>query len=173
MCSIVGVELEKVLQLSKHGGAQYYFTEGIDESFWDRVELNCSVLYNYLQNNSHIYAKWWSEKHLLPIEKYHEIQSWCSDMWCVIWELVRRDKKVETHKELDFSWGTSTYEDFLKSKIFHNAGVTEDKESFLFYKGRFIKGLPPLLDLSYVKKDMASSFYVKFLEKLLNKQRIS
>lgn len=168
MCRVVGVDVEKVEKVEKHGGAQYFFQPGLTHLFWDKVEEKCVELYSYLLDNNHLYAKEWSEREKKDIESYHEIQSWCSDMWCVFWGLLKEDRVVRVTEEFSFSWGTSSKEEYFRHKIFHNAGVTESKEKELFYKGRFINGLTKSLDLSYVLDTKASFYYSKYVQRIVD-----
>lgn len=171
MCKILEVQTKEVKELGKHGGAQYFFQPGLTSGFWEKVERNSNELYNFLQNNTHIYAQKWSIEHKKPIKSYHEIQSWCSDMWCVLWNLLYFKRSVSVNEELDFSWGTSLSQDFFKHKIFHNAGVTENRSKELFYKGAFIRGLPENLDTSYVSDKFASFYYCKYVQQLVEEKK--
>lgn len=171
MCNLLKVDRDKVRQIGKHGGAQYFFQPGLTSEFWKKIENDCSELYNYLQNSCHIYAKWWSQKHGKPVDDYHEIQSWCADMWCVLWNLVYVNREVSIHDELKFSWATSTAEEYNQLKIFHNAGVTDVKKNELFYKGQYIKGLPDNLDLSFVSEKTASYYYSKYVQRLVEEKK--
>lgn len=174
MCSIVGVEVEKVRNIPLHGGAQYFFQKGLSSKFWEEIERTSVELYCYLQDNIHLYAQRWAKETNSDVEKYHEIQSWCSDMWCVFWELLKYNRGVVVSEELNFSWGTSSLKSLQKTKIFHNAGVTEANEKELFYKGRYINGLPESFDISYIKEDRASIFYAKYVDRVvrINKEKL-
>lgn len=174
MCNIIGVTVEQIDGLEKnHGGAQYFLQKGITYSFWEKIESDCTKLYCYLLDNTHLYAKSWSEKTGKKIEEYHEIQAWCSDMWCVLWNLVLLGRRVEVTDELNFSWATGTKEQYEGCKIFHNAGVTEETSNKFFFKGRYIQGLPSDLDLSFISKESASYYYSIYVNKLVSQRKIS
>jgi hypothetical protein len=72
---------------------------------------------------------------------YHELQIWCSDMFAVLWKGWLMGYKTITHPNFDFSWGTSTEDDYHRLNIMHNAGVVNN-QSGLFYKGDWMQRLP-------------------------------
>ncbi len=174
MCSIIGVTTEQIDGLgSNHGGAQYFIKKGITSEFWEKIERDCNSLFAYLLDNTHVYAKKWAEKNGKSPDQYHEIQSWCADMWCVLWNLVKENREVKVVDELKFSWATSTKKQYEECKIFHNAGVTRETADKLFYKGAYINGLPDNLDLSFISTDSASWYYAQYVNKLVSQRKIS
>jgi len=125
MCECVGISQELVKENEKNSGGAQYLLKNIDFNFWKNVEVSCNNLYTMLKSYETRY----------PID--HHVQSWTTDMWCVLWEYLKLGNKVEIHSELDFSWATDNIEQYHSKNIFHLAGVTHDMKN-VFYKGQYI-----------------------------------
>ena len=138
MCNIVGISKETV-QNNKHntGGVQYIL-KNIDADFWKKVEEDVLKIRKYLLNINKQFFK----------DEISGIQSWCSDLWSVLWNLWKLEKKVKVVSELDFAWATEPIEKLNSCTIYHNAGVTGKYMNDVpyFYKGAYHKGQNPLLD---------------------------
>lgn len=129
------------------GGAQYLI-KGIDARFWKDVYDSCVSIRSYFRAMNMIYfasenAGW---------------QSWCSDMWAVLWNLWKRDYKTECPEELSFAWGTDPIEDTVTKSIYHNAHITKEnmeldgKMEIMFFKGRYHFGrLSPHKEKEYLQ----------------------
>jgi hypothetical protein len=78
-------------------------------------------------------------------------------MWAVLWNGWKLGKQTICHKDLEFSWATSTEDDWNRLNIFHNAGVT-NSTSGLFYKAEYMNQLPYNKDLQ-IKENTASWHY--------------
>ena len=145
------------------GGAQYIL-KNIDSDFWHKVFIQCIDIKITLQSiNRRFFAN-----------EDKGFQSWCADMWAVLWTIWQRGGETACPKQMDFAWATDLIEKIDQVYIFHNAGVTPDsvkhKDKFhkLFYKAtaRYVNNLatPFQDDHSNVSKDFCSWFYVKELE---------
>jgi hypothetical protein len=135
-------------------GAQYLM-KNIDDRFWARVEMDCERLYvKVTELNNQL-------KQENP--NYHELQIWCADMWALLWNAWKDGVTTLCHPAFDFSWGTSTKDEYYKMNIFHNAGVTSD-ESGLFYKAKYINEYPYGLGLD-IKPNTASAEYYSLVQK--------
>lgn len=161
MCSIIGVNKNQVENINLDSGGAQYILKGVNAKFWEKVENDCEKLYTYLQSSIPYWAEKFSQKSGQPVSNYHEIQSWCSDMWCVLWNGLLLGKKVKVVPEMDFSWATDSYETFKARKIFHNAGITEGNRETYFYKGDYIYKSPLEFNFEYVNKDSGSRGYVE------------
>ena len=75
-------------------------------------------------------------------------QSWCADMWAVLWNLWLRDQETKVIPELDFAWATDVISKLESCSIYHNAGVVSDMMGKVpsFYKGKYHKGGDPFKD---------------------------
>ena len=102
-----------------------------------------------------------------PSEKENNgYQSWCADMWAVLYNLWARDFETRTPKSMDFAWSTDKLEKLQNVSILHNAGVTGDSklrtrekdkdgknievEAPAFYKGNYAS-TTPFDDEKYLK----------------------
>jgi len=151
MCSIVNIDPLKVSNNeNKSGGAQYLISKNtpLDFHFWNKVEMDSVTLFNYMQNTK------------TKFSKNHPIQSWTSDMWALLWNLWLRNYDTEIHNELNFSWATSHISDWNKNTIYHNAGVTGDRND-LFFKGNYIKKSPFNENFNNISKEFCSYKYVE------------
>jgi hypothetical protein len=149
MCDIMEMN-ESVIEANEMNaiGAQYLM-KGIDYGFWDRVEMDSELLFRQITDLNNIKKT--------KDNSYHELQIWCADMWAVLWGGWRRGAKTNCHPNFEFSWGTSTKDDYHRLNIMHNAGVTSPNEG-LFYKAQYMNELPYGKDLS-IRQESASYVY--------------
>jgi hypothetical protein len=148
MCRIVDIDKELVKSNELNAIGAQYLMKGITAGFWERVEMDCENLFTQITAlNNH-------KKLLDP--SHHELQIWCADMWAVLWNGWKLGYETVCHPDLEFSWGTSSEEDFFKMNIMHNAGVTNSGE--LFYKAEYINELPYGKNLQ-IKENTASWHY--------------
>jgi hypothetical protein len=149
MCEIMEMD-ESLIEANEMNaiGAQYLM-KGIDYEFWDRVEKDSESLFRQITDLNNI------KKTETP--SYHELQIWCADMWAVLWGGWRRGAKTNCHPNFEFSWGTSTKDDYHRLNIMHNAGVTSPNEG-LFYKAQYMNELPYGKELT-IRPTSASAVY--------------
>ena len=109
-------------------------------------------------------------------------QSWCADMWAVLWNLWVRQKEVKVIDEMGFSWAPDPIEKLKTHPIFHNAGIvgTQMDGYSCFYKGKYHNGGDPTKDphLDVVLNDEKSKprctwYYANELKKLSNKYNLN
>jgi len=125
MCAIVDINPSLVKSNENNSGGAQYLLKGIDAAFWSDVENSTVKLYDMLKKYEKQY----------PVD--HDIQSWTSDMWAVLWNYWKRGNKTNVHTELYFSWATDSLHDYFDRNIFHLAGVTSETASDKFYKGKY------------------------------------
>ena len=130
-------------------GAQYLM-KNIDFRFWDRVEQDSEMLFTKVSELN-------TAKKLAD-PSYHELQIWCADMWALLWNAWKDGVDTVTDRAFDFSWGTSSVKEYDRCNIYHNAGVTTDKNG-LFYKALYIDSYPYGLDLQIDEKSASSKYY--------------
>lgn len=155
MCSIMHMD-ESVIEANELNaiGAQYLM-KGVDFQFWNRVESDSEILFKDISSLN---------MHKVTLDStYHPLQIWCADMWAVLWGAWRRGYETICHPNYEFSWGTSTEQDYHNLNIMHNAGVTTSAEG-LFYKAEYITKLPYGLDLP-IKEHTASWYYYDWVKK--------
>ena len=149
MCEIMNLS-EKLIEENELNsiGAQYLM-KNVNFDYWNNVEKDCEKLYKEI---TELNVK---KKSLDPT--HHELQIWCADMWAVLWGAWRLGNKTICHKNFEFSWGTSSEEEFNRMSIMHNAGVTTAGDG-LFYKANYMNKLPYNEELE-IKENTASKKY--------------
>lgn len=156
MCNIMEIDEKIVEDNELNGIGAQYIMKGIDYNFWDRVEADSEKLFVNITELNRI------KKMSNPT--YHEIQIWCADMWAVLWNAWKMDYKTICHKNLEFSWGTSSDKLWKDCNIFHNAGVT-NSNSGLFYKADFMNKLPYGVELN-INQNTTSYEYWKLIQRV-------
>lgn len=159
MCDIMEMEESLIEDNEMNAIGAQYLMKGLDYEFWDRVESDSERLYKEITdlNNQKVRQD----------PSHHPLQIWCSDMWAVLWGGWRRGAKTICHPNFDFSWGTSSQEDYDKMNIMHNAGVTDSKSGF-FFKAEYIDKLPYLEELQ-IKEGTGSWNYWNWIQKTKQK----
>lgn len=145
-----------VAQQENSGGAQYLL-KNIEPSFWQDVFSGCiKVLLNLRSVNRRFFES-----------EDKGFQSWCADMWSILFNLWRRGKDTACPKEMDFVWATDPIEKWDKVQIYHDAGATSRNhdKAILFHKRehKYINnlGTPFEDDLSDVSDKYCSKNYVR------------
>jgi hypothetical protein len=93
---------------------------------------------------------------------YHELQIWCADMWSVLWNGWKRGHQTVCHPNMEFSWATSSIEDYKRYNIFHNAGITTNTTR-QFYKADYMERFPYNLNLD-IAPDTATRAYYEHIQ---------
>lgn len=105
------------------GGAQYLLKNMTPEFFSECID-SCLLIRMYLQQINQTYFKGET-----PQEKEDNgLQSWCSDMWAIQWNLWRHNLPSETPKWMDFAWASEEIPEDEHRFLFHNAGITADSK---------------------------------------------
>jgi hypothetical protein len=170
--SLIGINREIAEANNEHSGGAQYFLKNVDANFWKKVMNDCIVIRSYLQ---HINKEFFGSED-------KGFQSWCADMWAVLWNLWLRDQETKNIPEMDFSWATDPIEKVEKLGLFHNAGVTA-KTMYgypAFYKGIYHTGKNPFDDshmyvvhTSDESKKHGTHYYVKKLLELKQKYNLN
>lgn len=156
MCLLAEIDEKVVEENELNGIGAQYIMKGIDENFWDKVERDSESLFVNITELNRI------KKQKDP--SYHELQIWCADMWAVLWNAWKLEKKTICHPNMEFSWGTSSDKLWEDCNIFHNAGVV-NSTSGLFYKSEFMNKLPYGADVD-VKEGTTSYEYWKIIQRV-------
>jgi hypothetical protein len=159
MCEIVDIDKQLVKDNELNAIGAQYLMKGINAEFWANVEKDCERLFKEITDINN------EKKAINP--SYHELQIWCSDMWCVLWNGWKMAKETICHPALEFAWATSAETDWDRLNIFHNAGVT-DATSGLFYKALYINTLPYSETLD-IKDGTASKKYWEIIQETAKK----
>ena len=170
MCEIMEIPKELVKENELNCIGAQYLMKGLDYDYWDWVEHKCDRMFKEITDlNNQKVALDRAHTHSPdspPRVPYHELQIWCSDMWAVLWKGWLMGKKSITHSNFDFSWGTSSEEEYFRMNIMHNAGVVDNK-SGLFYKALYMNQLP--FDSEEPNKETASWHYWNWIQKTKEK----
>lgn len=147
MMSIIGIEEEKINELNGIMlGAQVYVNKPSIE-FWKKVYEDC--------------VKMWK----MFVLQDTNLQIWTAEMWAQAWNMPLFGYTAKTNDDFLFSWATDPIENWEKHKIFHNAGVTEDRKE-LFFKGVYTDKTPFKEDFSKISPDFCSKMYVEAIKKV-------
>lgn len=159
MCDIVGIHKGVVKGYEKNAIGAQYIMKDLTYYYWDKVEKECEILFKDVSELNN------KKKEADP--KHHELQIWCADMWAVLWNAWKMGVYTECHPNMEFSWATSTEEDYLKMNIFHNAGIT-GSDSGKFYKAHYMDKLPYNENLQ-ITPNTASWYYWNEIQKTAKK----
>jgi len=175
--SLIGVNRQIAEEHNLNSGGAQYLLKNIDAKFWSKVMNDCLVIRTYLQ---HINKEFFESEN-------KGFQSWCADMWSVLWNLWLRDVAPKVVPEMGFSWATDTIDRLETHPIYHNAGISSElmkvSETFsypTFYKGKYHSGKDPFTDpqINFVfenedSKKYCSWYYVKELKELFDKYHLN
>lgn len=149
----VGISREIAEQNNNNSGGAQYLLKNINSEYWSRVLTSCIIIRTYLQDVNKEFFE----------NENKGYQSWCADMWAVLWNLWRNNAETKNIPELEFSWSSDPIEKLQRTGILHNAGIV-DKHSMgypAFYKGTYHTGKDPLEDshLQVVLNDETTKKY--------------
>lgn len=172
LASIIGISREIAEANKEHSGGAQYLLKNVDAEFWKKVMNDCILIRRYLQRINGEFFK----------DENTGFQSWCADMWAVLWGLWFRNQEVKVIPEMGFSWSPDPITKLETHPILHNAGIvgTEMDGYKCFYKGKYHTGIDPTKDshLDDVLNDEKSKtrctwYYANKLKKLSNKYTLN
>lgn len=164
-CKLVGISRDIAQKNNEHSGGAQYLIKGADAHFWEKVLTSCIKIRLHLQGVNKEFFE----------NESKGFQSWCSDMWAVLWNLWAEGKETRVVDEMDFAWSSDPIYKIDEVGIFHNAGIVGETQGNIpvFYKGKYHQGLNPLndprLDFLYNNeetKTLCNWYYVSKLMKL-------
>lgn len=138
LCDIVGIEKDVLIKNNKQTGGVQYILKNMDAEFWKKVEHDTlSIRIHLLGVNKEFFES-----------EDRGFQSWCADLWGVLWNLWLRNLETKVVPEMEFSWSTDHISKLERTGILHNAGVTGEMHGNvpMFYKGKYHAGLLPFND---------------------------
>lgn len=171
LSKLIGISRE-VCELNNlnSGGAQYFF-KNLNGDFWKKVMYDTLTIRTYLQRINKEYF----------INENKGFQSWCADMWGVLWNVWYRGQETKVIPELNFAWATDPIARLDTCTIFHNAGVAETVQGGVpyFYKAKYHQGADPFKDtqLSVVlnsekSKEFCTWFYANKMKEMKDKYNL-
>jgi len=170
--SVIGIDRETAVANNLHSGGAQYLLKNLDGYFWSKVMNDSILIRTYLQKINREFFK----------DENSGFQSWCADMWAVLWNLWVRGQETRVVPELNFAWATDPIEKLETTTIFHNAGIVSETGNGYpaFYKGKYIGGQNPMIDPFFetilndeVSKTKCTWFYVNKLKQLKEKYNIN
>jgi hypothetical protein len=170
--SLVGINREIAEANNEHSGGAQYFLKNIDSDFWKKVMNDSVLIRTYLQNINKQFFK----------DENKGFQSWCADMWAVLWNIWLREQETKNIPELEFCWSSDPIEKLDRTTLLHNAGITGQNSMGYpaFYKGAYHAGKDPFKDthLDVVLNDEGSKkhanhYYVQQLLELKQKYNLN
>jgi hypothetical protein len=168
----IGITREEAVSKNADSGGAQYLLKDVDADFWYKVMGDCIIIRSYLQKINREFFE----------SENRGFQSWCADMWAVLWNLWVNKKEVRVIKEMGFSWAPDPVEKLKTHPIYHNAGIVgPEMDGYkCFYKGKYHTGVDPTKDphLDDVLNDEKSKprctwFYANELKKLANKYNLN
>jgi hypothetical protein len=157
---------------NEHSGGAQYLLKNIDAIFWEKVLRDCITIRSYLLNINKLYFK----------DESAGFQSWCADMWAVLWTIWFRGGVTKNLPEMEFSWSSDPIDKVHRLGILHNAGIVNKNmgDYPAFYKGEYINGNDPFTDphLELVFNDSRAQekgthYYVEQMMKLKFKYKLN
>ena len=170
--SLIGIDRAICEKYNDHSGGAQYLLKNIDGQFWEKVQKDCLIIRLYLQNINRQFFK----------DENTGFQSWCADMWAVLWNIWLREQETKVVPELEFSWASDPITKLDRTNIFHNAGIVGDQmfDCPVFYKGKYHTGTDPFKDphledvyFNEKSKKFCTHFYVTKLINLKNKYKLN
>lgn len=133
-----GVKRETAIANQADSGGVQYLLKNTNAEFWSKV-MNDSIVINLKMKE--LNTKYFPSQEL-------GFQSWCADMWGILWNLWYFNKEVKVIPEMAFSWASDNIEILETKTIFHNAGITGETMNghMCFYKGKYHMGSDPTKD---------------------------
>ena len=170
--SVVGISREIAEAHNEHSGGAQYLIKNIDAAFWKKMMTDTIIIRSYLQKVNREFFE----------SESKGFQSWCADMWSLLWNLWLRDAETKVIPEMGFSWAPDPITKLDTHPILHNAGIVSTSMDGYncFYKGKYHKGLDPSKDphLDDVLNDEKSKtrctwYYANKLKQLFNKYKLN
>ena len=178
---LVGINREICEKNNLHSGGTQYLLKNINAAFWKKVMKDTISIRKYLMGINKTYFE----------SESKGFQSWCADMWGILWNVWDGGAEMKVVPELEFAWAPDPIEKLEKCTIYHNAGISGDlmeyktdsegKKYFYpcFYKGKYHRGEDPLKDshLEEILNDEESKkhctwYYALKLKELGNKYKL-
>lgn len=158
MCGKVGIDVNTVINNKENSGGAQYIVKNVSAGFWNKVEYDSLVIYDYLKSIK--------DQYILKHEGDYPIQIWTSGMWSFLWNGWLFGNTIKVDKKLDFCWATDPIEKWDEVSIYHNAGVIDNTNGY-FFKNAYSNTSPYDL-LEDIKSKMSNKYacfkYVESLE---------
>ena len=167
MCDVIGIEKDVIIQNNDNSGGAQYIIKNTDSNFWKKVYLDSIDLYYKMM----IFQKKY------PLRN-GSVQTWTAEMWSLLWNLWKFDKKTVITEKLDFVWATDHVQNYFEKPILHMAGVTENMKYKKFFKGDFIQKDPiellkeDITHFNYIDPKSITTKYIDNMKSYIQKPKI-
>lgn len=155
---LIGVNREIAVANQEGSGGAQYLLKDIDHHFWEAVFIGCIRIKTYLRYINRQYFE----------SEDKGFQSWCADMWSVLWNLWAKGATTQCPPELNFCWATDHITKWDRCYLYHDAGASTRpiKEGHRLFHKRDLPYVnnqrePFEDDLSYVSSEYCSKKYVE------------
>jgi hypothetical protein len=191
MAKVCGITSEMIREReAQSGGCQYFFAKGVlSEAYWKKVYRDTDAMYPMLSKMVSVDNKRFEHlkrKGVSGTEAFkayglravnqedggltlYTIQHWCTDMWCVLYDLWKMGVETVCDAELDFLWSGTNLSEWEKKNIYHDAGITQTGD--IFYKGAYETLPAEGIDMTGLRKDVCSVRYVELLNRVVGLKR--
>lgn len=117
-CQLVGISRDIAEKYDKESGGAQYLLKNINFAFWDKVLIDCMKILLHLRSLNQTYF----------LNENKGFQSYCSDMWAVLWNLWYNKAETKVIPEMEFAWSSDSIERTTRPNvgILHNAGITSN-----------------------------------------------
>jgi hypothetical protein len=138
ICKIVGIPKTKAIENNNNSGGVQYILKHLNGDFWKKVQDDVISIKIHLGD---VNKKFFENEN-------KGIQSWCADLWAIMFNLWYKNLETKVVPELLFSWATDSIDRIKTCSIFHNAGITDAMQWGVprFYKGKYHRGEDPTKD---------------------------
>lgn len=120
---LIGISRKTIVDNDKNCGGAQYLLKNIESRFWGKCYIDTCSIRQFLRRINQEYMKGDTPKE----KEDNGYQSWCADMWAILWNLYKLNVPVSTPKSMDFAWATNTIDRLSTTNLMHNAGVTSDQ----------------------------------------------
>lgn len=168
---LVGTTREIAQKNNLHSGGAQYLLKNIDHTFWQKVMVDCLVIRKHLQAVNRQFFE----------SEVKGFQSWCADMWAVLWGLWVLNKEVQIVPAMNFAWSSDPISKLDVVGILHNAGIVGKLQGDIpvFHKGDYTNGFDPFKDIQVYKvyndeksKQLCNHYYVQQMIEVKNKYNL-
>lgn len=182
LSKMIGINRSICEQNNLNSGGAQYFLKNIDASFWSKVKNDCITIRLFLGNVNREFFE----------NESKGFQSWCADMWAILWNLWLREQQTRCIPEMNFAWATDPIGKLQTHTLFHNAGITDSFMEYgkdeqgnkklypTFYKGKYHRGEDPTKDthldviLNHEEsKKTCTWYYASKIKELSNKYKLN
>ena len=175
------LEEETIKSFNENTAGVPFLLKGLNWQFWDRCLENTVPL----KKKFDALNQWFIEGNTQQERADNGYQSFCSDMWIILWLLWSDNKKTKIDHRLNFAWATSNIENVEVTSHIHMAGIPNQEYKFegkgvAFFKGKYSKGnISPFdnseeeylnsIHTNEITKKYANWYYTDYILKVKNK----